>query len=179
MNIDCDRMLTNLENSIHDYNGHIQKIMILQVIQQIFCEMLIGGRKNVNSDDIFLITNIRTNVQEDYSEFEALIQEMISFELFGNQEIFHFDLNGEKIICTVSTYTKEYLSIVEIENKKYRKCSRSKTPVKVVSDELIVFLEGLPTSNKSRKIDHPKYTSIKKGTVVLDQSGLSRRSEES
>ena len=51
--------------------------MILQVIQQIFCEMLIGGRKIVNSDNIFLITNIRTNVQEDSSEFEALIQDMI------------------------------------------------------------------------------------------------------
>ena len=53
MNIDCDRMLTNIDNSIDDYNGHIQKIMILRVIQQIFCEMLIGGRKIVNSDDIF------------------------------------------------------------------------------------------------------------------------------
>ena len=53
MNIDCDRMLTNLDNSIDDYNGHIQKIMILQVIEQIFCEILIGGRKIVNSDYIF------------------------------------------------------------------------------------------------------------------------------
>ena len=45
MNIDCDRMLTNLGNSTDDYNGHIQKIMILQVIQHILCEMLIGGGK--------------------------------------------------------------------------------------------------------------------------------------
>ena len=44
-----------------------------------------------------------------------------------------------------------------------------KTPVEVVSDKLIIFLEGLPTFNKSRQIDNPKYTSIKKGTVVLDQ----------
>ena len=58
--------------------------------------MLIGGRKSVNSDDIFLITNIRTNVQEYSSYFEALIQEMISFELFSNQYICHIDLNGEK-----------------------------------------------------------------------------------
>ena len=56
MNIDCDRMLTNLDNSIYDYNSHIQKILILQVIQQIFCEMLIGGRKIVNSDNIFLFS---------------------------------------------------------------------------------------------------------------------------
>ena len=43
INIDCEIMLTNLDNSTDDYNGHLQKIMILQVIQQIFCEMLIGG----------------------------------------------------------------------------------------------------------------------------------------
>ena len=53
MNIYCDRMLTNLDKNTDDYNGHIQKIMILQVIQQIFCEMLIGGRKIVNSDVFF------------------------------------------------------------------------------------------------------------------------------
>ena len=53
MNIDCDIMLTNLDNSIDYYNGHIQKIMVLQVIKHIFCEMLIGGRKVVNRDNIF------------------------------------------------------------------------------------------------------------------------------
>ena len=58
-------MLRNLDNSLDDYNSHIQKIMMLQVIQQILFEMLIGGRKIVNSDNIFLINNIRTNVQED------------------------------------------------------------------------------------------------------------------
>ena len=31
-----------------------------------------------------------------------------------------------------------------------------------------MFLEGLPTSNSSRQIDHPEYPSLKKGTVVLD-----------
>ena len=53
MNIDGDRILTNIDNSKYDYNGDIQKIMILQVIQHIFCEILIGGRKIVNSD-VFL-----------------------------------------------------------------------------------------------------------------------------
>ena len=65
--------------------------------------MLIGGRKVVNSDNIFLLTNIRKNVQEDSSEFEELIQEIISSELFSNQEICHIDLNGEKRISSVST----------------------------------------------------------------------------
>ena len=148
MNIDCDIMLTNIDNGLDDYNSHIQKIMILQVIQQIFCEMLIGGRKVVNSDNIILLTNIRTNVQEDSSEFEALIQEMISSELFSNQEICHIDLNGETRISSVSTYIKEILSIIEIENKKCQKCSKLKPPVEVVSDKLIMFLEGIPTSNE-------------------------------
>ena len=40
--------------------------------------MLIGGKTIVISDDIFLITNIRKNVQEDSSYFEALINKMIS-----------------------------------------------------------------------------------------------------
>ena len=31
-----------------------------------------------------------------------------------------------------------------------------------------MFLEGLPTSNFPRKIDHPKCTILKKDTVVLD-----------
>ena len=31
-----------------------------------------------------------------------------------------------------------------------------------------MFLEGLPTSNSYRQIDHPKCTIITKGTVVLD-----------
>ena len=60
------------------------------------------------------------------------------------------------------------MSIVEIKIKKCQKCSKLKTPVEVVSEILIMFLEGLPTSNSSRKIDHPKDTSLKKGTVVLD-----------
>ena len=52
--------------------------MIVQVIQQIFCEMLIGVIKIVNIDVFFSVTNIRTNVQNDSSEFEGLLREMVS-----------------------------------------------------------------------------------------------------
>ena len=45
MNIDCEKIIENLDNSEDNYRAYIQKIMILQVIQQIFCKMLIGGRK--------------------------------------------------------------------------------------------------------------------------------------
>ena len=67
MNIDCKIYIENLDNNTDDYNGYVHKIMILQVIKQIFCEMLIGGRKIVNGDVFFSVTNIRTNVQEDSS----------------------------------------------------------------------------------------------------------------
>ena len=49
-----------MDNSTDDYRGYIQKIMIPKVIQQIFCEMLIGGRNVFNSDMFFSVTNIRT-----------------------------------------------------------------------------------------------------------------------
>ena len=53
-------------------------------------------------------------------EFEAIIHEMASLGLFSNQEICHIDLNVEKRIHTVSTYIKEFLSIVEIENENVK-----------------------------------------------------------
>ena len=43
-----------------------------------------------------------------------------------------------------------------------------KTPVEVIYDKLIMFLEGLPTSNLPRQIDHPKYTMLTNDTIVLD-----------
>ena len=71
-------MQRNHPNNItDDYNGYLQKVLILQVIEQIFCEMLIGGRTFVNSDVFFSVTHIRTNVQNDFSEFEGLLQEMV------------------------------------------------------------------------------------------------------
>ena len=33
MNIDSEKILTNLDNSIDDHNGNLQKIMILQFFQ--------------------------------------------------------------------------------------------------------------------------------------------------
>ena len=71
-----------MDNNKNDFKGYIQKIIILQVIQQIFCEMLIGGRKIVYTDTFFGVTNVRTNVQNDSSEFEELLQEMVSKKPF-------------------------------------------------------------------------------------------------
>ena len=80
--------------------------MILQVIQKIFCEMLIGGRKIVNSDMFFGVINISINVQNDSSEFEGLIQKMVSKKPFMSQEICYIHDNSERKLCTVSEYIK-------------------------------------------------------------------------
>ena len=42
-----------------------------------------------------------------------------------------------------------------------------RTPVEVISDKLIMNIEGLPTFNLPRKIDHPKCTILTKETIVL------------
>ena len=87
---------------------------------------------------------------------------------FMIQVICYIDGNGERKLCTVSTYIKESLSIVEIENKKCHRCSKLRTPVELVTDKLIMSLDGLHTSNSARKIDNPKCTTLENETVVLD-----------
>ena len=67
--------------------------MILKVIQNIFFEILTGGRNVLNSDVFFSVTNIRTNVQNDYSEFEGLLHKMVSQKPFINQDICHINFN--------------------------------------------------------------------------------------
>ena len=95
-----------MDNSEDGYRGCIQKIMILQVIQNIFCEMLIERRKIVNSDVFFSVTNIRTNVQNYSSDFERLLHKMVTKKKFMSQEICYMNGNGERKLCTVSEYIK-------------------------------------------------------------------------
>ena len=68
----------------------------------------------------------------------------------------------------MSKYIKELLRIVEIENKICQRCSKLKTPVELVSDKLIMYLERLPTSNSPGQINHPKCTILVNDTVFLD-----------
>ena len=90
MNIDCEKITE----------------MILQVIQQIFCKMLINGRKIVNSDMFFEFTNIRKKFQNDSSEFEGLLHKMVSNKPFTRQDICYINGNGERKLCTLSAYIK-------------------------------------------------------------------------
>ena len=78
-NIDYEKIIEHMDNIEDNYREYEQKIMILQVIQQIFCEILIGRRKFVNSDICFEVTNISTNIQNDSSEFEELLHKMVSY----------------------------------------------------------------------------------------------------
>ena len=114
MNTDCEKVIEHMENREDYYKGYIQKIMILQVIQHIFCEMLIGGRKISNSVIFFEGANIRTNVQNDCSEFGGLLHEMVSKKTFMSQEMCYINGDGERKLCTVSEYIKEFLRILEI-----------------------------------------------------------------
>ena len=66
MNINCEAVIESSDNSDDDYIVFILKIMILQVIRQIFCKMLIGGRKFVYTDMFFKVTNIMETFQNDY-----------------------------------------------------------------------------------------------------------------
>ena len=60
MNIDCEKYREHMDNCKDNYRGYIQKIVILQVIQNIFCGMLIGRRKLLTVI-FFSVANIRTN----------------------------------------------------------------------------------------------------------------------
>ena len=53
MNIDCDEIMENMDSTADYYRSYIQKIVILQVIQKIFCQILIGERKNNYTDSFF------------------------------------------------------------------------------------------------------------------------------
>ena len=61
-NINCEKIKETLENSGYDNRGYIQKTIILKVMKQISCEILIRGRKVVNSDVFSEVTTIRTNL---------------------------------------------------------------------------------------------------------------------
>ena len=44
-----------------------------------------------------------------------------------------------------------------------------KIPIELVSDEIILSLDGLNISNSPSQIDHPKYTTLATDTITLDE----------
>ena len=57
---------------------------------------------------------------------------------------------------------KEFLRIIEIENKKCHICYNTRTPIELVSDKLIMSLDGLNITNSPWQIYDPNYTSLSK-----------------
>ena len=119
MNINFNTIIENMYNIEDEFGTYFWKNMIVQVIQQIFCDMLILGRKIVNNGSFFEGTNIRENVQYDFSELERLLLKIVSKKPFMNQEISYIMWNFEEKLFTVSTYIKAIFSIIEIENKNF------------------------------------------------------------
>ena len=75
------------------------------------------------------------------------------------------NFDGESKLSAVSNYMKEFLSIIEIENKKCHICYNTKTPIKLVSYKLIISLDGLNSPDSPRKFGHPNYTSLSKNQL--------------
>ena len=75
---------------------------------------------------------------------------MVSKKPFMRQDICYINGNGERKLYTVFAQIKSFLSIVEIENKKCQRCSKLKTSFELVTDEMIMSLDGLHTSNLPR-----------------------------
>ena len=69
-------------------------------------------KKIVFTDSFFEVTNIRTNMQNDSSDFEGLLQKMVYKKPFMNQEMGYINDNVEGKLCTVSAYIKYYLCII-------------------------------------------------------------------
>ena len=95
-----------MDNSEDNYRGYLQKIMILRVIQHIFCEISIGGRIFFNTDMFSEVTNIRINPQKYSSEFEGILYKMVPKKPFMSQEICYINGNCKRELCTVSEYIK-------------------------------------------------------------------------
>ena len=53
--------------------------------------------------------------QKDSSEFEGLVNEIVTKKIFTNQDISYTNGNSESKLCTLSNYIKEFFSILEIE----------------------------------------------------------------
>ena len=106
-------------------------------------------------------------MQNDSSEFEGLIHEMMSKEPFINEDISYINLDGERKLSTVYNLMKEFLSKNEIENRKCHICHNTKTPIELVSDKLIISLDGLNITNSHQQIDNPNYTSLSKNINLV------------
>ena len=86
LNINCDKIVEQLDDSKDEFSTKFQNITIVQVIQ-IFFEMFVCGRRKVLKQLYFEVTSIRENLQKDSYEFNELLHEVVSKELCISQNI--------------------------------------------------------------------------------------------
>ena len=59
-------------------------------------------------------------MQNDSSDFDGLLHEMVSKEPFINQEISYINKKGDMNCSIVSNYITKHINIIEIDNKFVR-----------------------------------------------------------
>ena len=68
-------------------------------------------------DSFFQVTNIKKNVQNDSSEIEDLLHEMVSKKKVMNKDNSDMNGNDKMKIFTVFIYIEYFLIIIEVEKK--------------------------------------------------------------
>ena len=85
MNIDCEKIIEELDYSEEIFRSYFQKILILQVIKHIFMKCSLAKERIIYTDSFFKATTIMESVQNNSSNFDGLINKMVSKEPFINQ----------------------------------------------------------------------------------------------
>ena len=103
----------------YEFTSNVQKIMIIWVIQTIFCEMLIVGRK------MFTPINFL-----GWPISRIILKMIVWKEQFINQEISYIKKKDKMNYPTVFNYITEILSTKEIKKKWFQVCKKERTPIK-------------------------------------------------
>ena len=74
-------------------------------------------KMTVYIDSFFQVTNIKKNVQNDSSEIEDLLHEMVSKKKVMNKDNSDMNGNDKMKIFTVFIYIEYFLIIIEVEKK--------------------------------------------------------------
>ena len=80
----------------------------MKELQKTFGEIYLGRKKTISTDIFFSLENLRINCQIYASEFEGLLYNMLSEELFANNRL---DLTDEKDDYTISDYFSPFFGI--------------------------------------------------------------------
>ena len=138
MNIDCDKIINNSTRL------KMNSVVILPSHPTDFLWNVSWWKKIVNTDSFFRFTNIRKNVQNDSSEFDGLLHKMVYKEPFINQctGCIMGRVKWTGPLCLIT-----FIIIIEIEGEMCEVCKKYNTLIKLVTDKLIMSLDGLNSYN--------------------------------